>query len=493
MTTRCSFPRHCQGSQRTAVLYDNAGSWVIARTTGSRARHGFTARHFQVSSTFDPEPLQRILADNKLGNLRIDIEEVTQGATVARCDGAAPTDAQSIGSRNADLETNSYFECRPVVDSASSTARQPLPKLHFLVGFSDAETWARLSLPVLILLIPFAALIVFVRYILTMAAKVAGVDPTNVNDVRAGEQSVSERRNSIWFGFNVYLQNGAACVSYLWIFVAFALRPASLLLWKIHPSTNELRVELAALLYLLPPIATLTAADLLTRPVYRALNGRTISVREMTVSSASRLFAAYLPFTLVAVALAAATDGFFRVLHLPTDEAFVLIQQTSTYRFIGWILAIQVVLGAINLLTYFTGGTKTVIVEEGELYRRVMKLAAQAGVKIRGVQFMATGNFRTANAFALQHETVMFTDCLVNELSRGEVDAIIAHELAHVKRKHLGKRLRPIGFASGLILAGIVIAAVAPAFFDAVGNSRVYQFIVLAVLPLATLVAPGWA
>ena len=76
----------------------------------------------------------------------------------------------------------------------------------------------------------------------------------------------------------------------------------------------------------------------------------------------------------------------------------------------------------------------------GELRDRVFELAAKAGVKLKSLYVLSTAKSRLANAFAARGNTVMLTDYLLKHLTKREVDAIVAHELTHLKRKHLAVR-----------------------------------------------------
>ena len=465
---------------------DDVKYWETAWTTGPGARQGFTRGPFLVESTFDPRPLQRVLRERKITYLRLDVEEVVRGASVARCDGIDPFEGDNIEGRRVDRQSSVYYQYVSDIDSAGAVV--PAPTLHFRVGFSDGECWERLLPPVLLLTLPLLALAAFVARVRAMATAAAASADVAAETGRNGTGILlSERRSQIWFGFIGFLSKGGVVFSYTWIFVSLALRPASLFLWIADPATNEARVLMGSAFYLIPPIVVLTLADLLTLPVHAELHGRHISVREMLISSGGRLIAVYLPFTFVAIALAASIDGIFHLPDVPAAEAGRFLHETQTYRCVGWLMAIGVASSLLAALTYLSGANKSVRVGEGALYRRVMALAKEAGVKIRGIQFMTTGNYRTANAFALQRETVMFTDHLINELSMGEVDAIIAHELAHVKRGHLKKRTQPLGFMGGLIMAAAIISVIQPDFFDQVGNTPAYRIITLAALPIVAL------
>ncbi len=73
-------------------------------------------------------------------------------------------------------------------------------------------------------------------------------------------------------------------------------------------------------------------------------------------------------------------------------------------------------------------------VTHGELRDRIFALAARANVRLQQVYVLPMKRARMANAFAVQGQVVMLTDLLLERLSREEVDAVLAHEIAHLKR-----------------------------------------------------------
>lgn len=77
----------------------------------------------------------------------------------------------------------------------------------------------------------------------------------------------------------------------------------------------------------------------------------------------------------------------------------------------------------------------------GELRDKVFAMAGRLGVKLSQVFVLPAGKGQIANAYAAKNRVVMFTDYLLEHLSKREVDAIAAHELAHLRYKHPTKRL----------------------------------------------------
>jgi Zn-dependent protease with chaperone function len=72
----------------------------------------------------------------------------------------------------------------------------------------------------------------------------------------------------------------------------------------------------------------------------------------------------------------------------------------------------------------------------GELRDRVFALAGRLGVQVSQVFVLPAGKGQVANAFAARNKIVMFTDYLLQHLSKREVDAVAAHELGHLRHKH---------------------------------------------------------
>lgn len=97
-------------------------------------------------------------------------------------------------------------------------------------------------------------------------------------------------------------------------------------------------------------------------------------------------------------------------------------------------------------------------VTHGPLRDRLFALAAKAGVTLQQLYVLPMRRHRMANAFAVQGGVVLLTDWLLENLERREVDAVLAHELAHIRLGHP----RQLGIAAAVgVLAGAALVAVA--------------------------------
>lgn len=104
---------------------------------------------------------------------------------------------------------------------------------------------------------------------------------------------------------------------------------------------------------------------------------------------------------------------------------------------------------------------------------RVQQLMARCGFAAKGL-FVMDGSKRSAHGNAYftgfgAAKRVVFFDTLLNKLSPGEVEAVLAHELGHFKHKHVIKRL---GVMFALSLAGFALLgwlSMQPWFYTGLG------------------------
>ena len=100
--------------------------------------------------------------------------------------------------------------------------------------------------------------------------------------------------------------------------------------------------------------------------------------------------------------------------------------------------------------------------EHAELAERLMKLAARANTKVRGVyKFDMSRRTKAANAALTgigNTRRIVLGDTLINEFSPDEIETVLAHELGHQVHKDI-----PILMAFGMImtLGGLYLASLA--------------------------------
>jgi Zn-dependent protease with chaperone function len=80
------------------------------------------------------------------------------------------------------------------------------------------------------------------------------------------------------------------------------------------------------------------------------------------------------------------------------------------------------------------GGFRALV--SGDLFERVSAIAKTAGAQLNGVFILGNRRSAESNAFATSKGVVMLTRGLVENLTRREVDAVVAHEVGHLRGKH---------------------------------------------------------
>jgi Zn-dependent protease with chaperone function len=187
-----------------------------------------------------------------------------------------------------------------------------------------------------------------------------------------------------------------------------------------------------AVLLPLPLALTFLAAHTLTRPVVRHVQGP--GFQEETLRDAL---------------------GFVCIALLPTS--FVILAVVDEYEktglgwwwFAGWFLCL-----ALGRLVQRKG---TALVPQalsmGDLRDRIFELAGRAGVPLQEVYVLPAARIRFANAFATEGNHILFTDFLLEHLTRREVAAIGAHELDHLRQR----RKTPWGLFLVIILLFLIV------------------------------------
>lgn len=129
--------------------------------------------------------------------------------------------------------------------------------------------------------------------------------------------------------------------------------------------------------------------------------------------------------------------------------------------------------------------------EDEELRVRIQSLLQRSGFTSKGI-FVMDGSSRSAHGNAYftglgANKRIVFFDTLINTLAADEIEAVLAHELGHFKRKHVQKRMVVMAIFSlaGLALLGWLMQQMW--FYQGLG---INQPSVHAALMLFLIVAP---
>ncbi len=114
--------------------------------------------------------------------------------------------------------------------------------------------------------------------------------------------------------------------------------------------------------------------------------------------------------------------------------------------------------------------------QDPALKRRLEALLERCGFRSSGM-FVMDGSKRSSHGNAYftglgRNKRIVFYDTLLERLAPEEIEAVLAHELGHFRRHHVGKNLLLMGLAS---LAGLALLAwllEQPGFFSGLGVSR---------------------
>jgi STE24 endopeptidase len=111
--------------------------------------------------------------------------------------------------------------------------------------------------------------------------------------------------------------------------------------------------------------------------------------------------------------------------------------------------------------------------EDGAVKARIEALLARCGFQSRGL-FVMDGSKRSSHGNAYftgfgAAKRIVFFDTLLKSLEPAEVEAVLAHELGHFKRRHIVKRIAWIFFASLVFLWILSVLMRQPWFYAGLG------------------------
>jgi STE24 endopeptidase len=142
---------------------------------------------------------------------------------------------------------------------------------------------------------------------------------------------------------------------------------------------------------------------------------------------------------------------------------------------------------------------------DGGLVERIERLLARTGFRSSGLYVM-DGSRRSAHGNAYftgfgANKRIVFFDTLLKELNGEEIEAVLAHELGHFKRRHVIKRVAAMTVMSLVGLAALAWLSKQPWFYSGLGVStpsvHTALMLFLTVSPIFTFVLQpllsGWS
>lgn len=126
--------------------------------------------------------------------------------------------------------------------------------------------------------------------------------------------------------------------------------------------------------------------------------------------------------------------------------------------------------------------------EDAQLQQRVEDLLARCGFKSQGI-FVMDGSRRSGHGNAYftglgSNKRIVFFDTLLNTLNEDQIEAVLAHELGHFRRKHVVKNMFVM---AGISLVGLALLGWASSeawFYEGLGVSTQSNAMALALFML---------
>ena len=277
-----------------------------------------------------------------------------------------------------------------------------LPNLAYSVGYTGAPGSSILLILGSILLLP----VVLMLWLRRSAARASTDDKTGV-----------------WFSYVRILGWSLTATLLIWMGAVEAFSPlewASFYLLSGKSLSLRSAYLAAQILIWIPPLLSWLFCLWLAYPIQKSLRRTTLSRAESLAQGLLMVLAAYLPIIFF-------FEGIFGVIR--GDRLAAL-----------WFAIALVCRIVCSQMLVRISGMQRQAITQGPLRDRAFAMAKQMGVKLDNLYFISTQRAPMANAFATSGNKVILTDYLLERLTRREADAVIGHELGHLKRKHLNKR-----------------------------------------------------
>jgi Zn-dependent protease with chaperone function len=283
---------------------------------------------------------------------------------------------------------------QPVRYSQSFQSNQPVLPIAIEFGYRPRDILLRgLSIPAVILL-PIALLWV----LRDRALRSRATDPA-----------------PIWFGYLRSLNFLVIGTWTIWSGVHIAVGLGDVLTFMLG---KGIAIDLMReIVFFTPPCLSTILCFALSHPVYVKLGQSDLTRADLIQQAFWSQLNVVMPLILLLTAIKAFFDS-----NLAIGLVYVVASQTS-----------RLILAPIALKA---SGLTTQSITTGDLRDRIFGLAQLAGVKLQQVYVIPIGRGKMANAFAVEGGCVWLTDYLLKNMSREEVDAVMAHELAHFQLGH---------------------------------------------------------
>jgi STE24 endopeptidase len=158
-----------------------------------------------------------------------------------------------------------------------------------------------------------------------------------------------------------------------------------------------------------------------------------------------------------------------------------------------WVWAVWMGFNLLLLTVYPTWiaplFNKFTPLQDLHLKQRIEDLLARAGFHASGV-FVMDGSRRSSHGNAYftglgKNKRIVFYDTLLSQLTPEQIEAVLAHELGHFKRRHIVKRIGLMFVLSLVMLGLLALLKQAPWFYEGLGVTAQTDATALALFFLA--------
>jgi Zn-dependent protease with chaperone function len=290
---------------------------------------------------------------------------------------------------------------------------EPAVPLHFSFGFPRADLERSFAIMAGFILAP----LLFTLWVMRAALRAGKEDPT-----------------AAWFSYFRTMNWSLNGAMLLWVTSGLGARQ-TLQDWSAFTTTSEWWSALLGAVVVIGPAFTVYFLCIaVSYPLHVQLRGATWTRREFFQQQLAQVGAQVLPLMFLLGAIGTMTTSF--------HTSMVLL----AFTYVSWLVCQNL---RLRLTKSYPQALTT-----GELRDRVFELAKRAGVEVNQIFILPTGKGQIANAFASKSRIVMFTDYLLQHLTKREVDGVAAHEVMHLQRHHVGKRV--VAFYCALMLPAIL-------------------------------------
>lgn len=250
----------------------------------------------------------------------------------------------------------------------------------------------------------------------------------------------AKHREELWGRHLLFLHRLMTALWLIWLPVYALSGIGELVFFLLGPGHTNAAHGVNIAFYFVPPMLAMVLCDLASREVYRLVPEVNWSRRDFIRHAISTTSFSMMPLFLTVLAV-----------NTISREPFQAAGY-ATVSYVAWLVVKQAA-GRVWTPSLFE-------LPAGELRTQIYDLGQKAGVVLQHIYVLPDARPQLATAAARKDGSVMLSSSVINNLSRREVDAIMAHEIGHVQARH-AQRIGTIAWGIAIVanLIGSLLAA----------------------------------